>query len=143
MSEQLIETKTHNVEILVVDDLPSARKIVVRMLGQLGFTNVTEAARGSEAFAKLKNKPCDLVITDLHLQDSLGTELLEQVREDRGLNAKNIPFIIITSDMDKSSFAQAVKAGATSYLLKPFSVSILAERIASSLTLLAEQQKMA
>ena len=120
--------------VLVVDDLPAARRIVVRMLKILQFTNVIEAQSQAEAIEKIRENAPLLVITDLHLKDGLGTELLATTRSDPSLNSVSLPFLVITSDMDKESFTSAIKSGITSYLLKPFSKEMLAERIASALT---------
>jgi two-component system chemotaxis response regulator CheY len=102
------------------------------MLSALGYKTVTEAQNIADALKTLESKPFQLVITDLHLKDGLGTELLDKIRAHPTLKEKNIPLIVMTSDMDKDSFNQAREHGITSYLLKPFSPSLLAERIAAA-----------
>ena len=105
-------------KILVVDDVLSARKIVVRMLSHLGFKSVIEAESVASALAKVEAEKFDLVIADVHLKDGLGIDLLIKVK---GENPKPpMPFLFVTSDMEKETFKNAVQLGASSYLLKPF-----------------------
>jgi CheY-like chemotaxis protein len=130
---QIPDTISRDSTILVVDDIAAARRVVVRMLGILGFTNILEAQNSSEAMAKIKSREITLVITDLHLKDSLGTDLLIETRNDANIAQKHIPFIIVTSDMDKESFKHAIQAGVSSYLLKPFTPDSLAERLVATL----------
>ena len=128
-----LDTISREIPITVVDDLSAARRVMVRTLTTLGFKNLTESDSCAKALAQLKTTPCALVITDLHLKDGLGTDLLTAVREAPELKDKNIPFIIVTSDMDKEAFQQAVDKGVSSYLLKPFSPKTLAEKLAVTL----------
>lgn len=113
--------------ILVVDDIPSARNVVVRFLKKLGFTQISEAGDVDDAVTKIASTPFSLVISDVHLKDRSATEILDQVK------AKNLPhkasFLIITSDLEKSTFQSVVSSGASTYLLKPFSPQLLAQKI--------------
>ncbi|MCO6430773.1 MAG: response regulator [Deltaproteobacteria bacterium] len=116
-----------DLSVLVVDDIPSARKVVLRMLTSLGFKNLQEASSAAEARQKMQVLDVKLVIVDLHLKDALGTDLMGPPHPD------NPAFVIITSDMDKSSFQRALEIGAVHYLLKPFSPASLIEKIACAL----------
>jgi two-component system chemotaxis response regulator CheY len=107
-----------DIEILVVDDVPSARKVVSRFLSSLGFSHISESGSGGDALKMIENSEFHLVVTDLHLKDMLGVELLEK---SRGMeNNKDLPFLVITSDLSKDSFEEVVKQPFISYLFKPF-----------------------
>jgi two-component system chemotaxis response regulator CheY len=116
-----------DISILVIDDIPSARGVVTRLLKNLGFTNVDELGNGSAALEMLGKKEFDLVISDLHLKDMLGTDLLEQARKEEA--NKDLPFVIMTSDMSRESFEKVQKKRSITYLLKPFNRGRLAEKI--------------
>ena len=124
---ETLESISKDTAILVVDDVPSARSIVVRFLKSLGFNNVTESANGSQAMSVLEAQEFGLVISDLHLKDMMGVELLKKIRV--GEHNKGVPFIVMTSDMSKESFESVMKNGASTYLLKPFNKVGLAEKV--------------
>ena len=128
---ETLESIPREMSILVVDDVPSARNIVVRFLKSLGFTNVTESARGSEAAVLLDEKSFELVISDLHLKDMMGIDLLKKTRIAQ--SNTNVPFIVITSDMSKQSFTEVMQQGASTYLLKPFNKAGLAQKLSEVL----------
>lgn len=112
-------------KILVVDDIPSARRVVIRMLSLNGFTNYIEAGSLAEARQALGSDTFNLVISDVHLRDGKGTDLLRHIED---TNPK-LPVILVTSDMDKGTFDEASKIRVTAYLLKPFSPTSLLEKI--------------
>ncbi len=116
-----------DVAILLVDDIPSARRVVTRLLKNLGFTNVNELGVGSAALEMLGKNEFDLVISDLHLKDMLGTDLLDEVRKE-DVN-RDLPFVIITSDMSRESFDKVNRKRSITYLLKPFNKGRLAEKM--------------
>jgi two-component system chemotaxis response regulator CheY len=122
-----LETIPKDTAILVVDDIPSARTIVARFLKSLGFTNVLEKGDGNEAMVVIAQQEFSLVISDLHLKDMMGVDLLRQIRA--GDCNKEVPFIVMTSDMSKESFQAVMKQGASTYLLKPFNKTGLAEKL--------------
>ncbi len=118
MSVTLPENVSKSTKILLVDDVPSARKILSRMLRMLGLTELVEAGSVQEAIEKLtSDTQIDLVISDIHLKDGKGPEILDTLLS----LGKNIPTIFVTSDMEKATFQLAVEKGASTYLLKPFS----------------------
>ncbi len=127
MAVEMPSSVSRTLPILVVDDVPSARRIVIRMLATLGFKNVTEVSSVTEAMKSLGGDSFGLVISDLHLKDAKATDLITQARALP--NHGKTPFVVITSDMDKESFAEALEKGASSYLLKPFSPTALVEKL--------------
>lgn len=116
-----------DMEILVVDDVPTARKVVSRFLSSLGFSHITESGSGEDALKMLENQEFHLVVTDLHLKDMLGVDLLQKAR-DMEVN-KDLPFLVITSDLSKDSFDKVARQPFISYLLKPFNRNQLTRKI--------------
>lgn len=109
----------HVADILVVDDSKVMREMLIACLrGQEGLT-FTQASSGLEAIEQLSMQPYDLLLLDMNMPDIGGVEVVEFVRSQDRL--KEIPIIIVTTRGDDSSRDQALKAGATLYMTKPFS----------------------
>lgn len=109
-----------SMRILVVDDMTTMRKIVMKNLMDLGFTNLMEAAdgvKGWEIFSTA-NPPVGLVLSDWNMPNCTGIDLLKRVRADQKFN--KTPFILITAEAEQHQVAEAVKAGVDNYLVKPF-----------------------
>ena len=115
--------------VLVVDDVSSARRVVTRILSMLGFEKISEASGVSEALGKIIDTDVQLVISDLHLKDGKGVDIVAQANENSAVKDRNVSYIIITSDMDRANFDRALELGVMAYLLKPFSPAALAEKI--------------
>jgi len=85
--------------------------------------NVTTAADGQEGIRLFENNPAQLVIADVRMPKLSGLELLHQVRE----KSATVPFVLITAYGSIDDAVEAMKEGATDYLLKPFSADTLEE----------------
>ena len=83
--------------ILVVDDYNTMIRIIRNLLKQLGFEDVDDAADGSAALAKMREKKYGLVISDWNMEPMTGYELLKEVRADPGLT--KTPFIMVTAEV--------------------------------------------
>ena len=116
-----------NKKILVVDDSSLMRSFAKGSLKQLKLNNVDEAENGEEALLKLKKKRYDLILSDLHMPNMNGLELLKAVRSDS--NLKDIPFIIMTLHGKKDLLLEAVKEGLNDYLLKPVTAGSLGQKL--------------
>ena len=119
----VLNTLDKNMPILVVDDFNTMRRIVKTCLGQLGFTNITEAEDGKVALGKLENGDFKLVISDWNMPNMMGIDLLRAVRSDEKL--KNIPFVLVTAEGQKENVIEAAKAGVSNYVVKPFTADTL------------------
>jgi len=117
-----------NMRILSVDDFSTMRRIVKNILKQLGYTNVDEAENGAAAIDAMREKKYDLVISDWNMPVKSGIELLREVREDPEL--KETPFLMVTAEAEKDNVVQAMQAGVSNYILKPFTAKILEEKLA-------------
>ena len=124
MEEVMADT---NIRILVVDDSPTIRELTKIFLKDLEFTNVEEAADGSNALEKLKSEVFDLVITDWNMPKLSGLDLLKAIRADDKM--KKIPVLMVTSVAEKENVIQAAQAGINDYMLKPISAEVLKSKI--------------
>lgn len=120
-----------NMQILIVDDFKTMLKIVDGMLKQLGFKNIDEASDGTMALEKLRSKKYDLVLSDWNMEPMSGFELLKQVRADASL--KHIPFVLITAESKTENIIAAKQAGVNNYIVKPFNVNTLKEKLSAVL----------
>lgn len=116
-----------NMKILVVDDFATMRKIIKNILGQLGYKNIVEADDGVTALAKLKAEKVNFVISDWNMPNMTGLELLKAVRADEGL--KTMPFLMVTAEALEQNIVDAIKAGVTDYIVKPFTPDRMGEKI--------------
>ncbi|NQT70237.1 MAG: response regulator [Desulfobacteraceae bacterium] len=116
-----------SLRILIVDDSSTMRKILTNMLKKIGFTNISVAVNGKTALEKLKNGKFDLVFCDWNMPGMLGIDLLKIIRSDNEL--KDLPFVMVTAEAMKDNIIQAVKAGVTSYIEKPFSAETVSQEL--------------
>jgi len=116
-----------SMSILVVDDFPTMRRIVRTLLKELGFTNVDEAEDGQEALAKLKSGGFQLVVSDWNMPNLDGLEMLRHIRADEAL--KHLPVLMVTAEAKKENIIAAAKAGASGYVVKPFTAATLEEKL--------------
>jgi len=116
-----------NLKILVVDDFSTMRRIVRNLLKELGFTNVDEAEDGIAALAKLRNTSFDFVVSDWNMPNMTGIELLRQIRSDNQL--KHLPVLMVTAEAKKENIIEAAQAGASGYVVKPFTAATLDEKL--------------
>jgi two-component system chemotaxis response regulator CheY len=112
---------------LVVDDFSTMRRIVRNLLKELGFTNVDEAEDGQVALHKLKTQPYDFVVSDWNMPNMTGIELLKAIRADAQF--KGLPFLMITAEAKRENIIEAAMAGASGYIVKPFTAATLEEKM--------------
>jgi two-component system chemotaxis response regulator CheY len=113
--------------ILVVDDFNTMRRIVKNILKQLGFENVGEAENGQEALEVLKKEKFDFVITDWNMPVMTGLDLLKAIKADAAL--KDLPVMMVTAEAQQQNIVEAIKTGASNYIVKPFTAEVLEEKI--------------
>jgi len=113
--------------VLVVDDYNTMIRIIRNLLKQLGFEDIDDAADGSAALAKMRDKKYGLVISDWNMEPMTGYELLKEVRADPSL-AKT-PFIMVTAESKTENVIAAKKAGVNNYIVKPFNAQTLKTKI--------------
>jgi len=118
-------------KFLVVDDFSTMRRIIRNLLKELGYNNVDEAEDGSMALAKLKRETFDFIVSDWNMPVMDGLELLKAVRADPKLT--HIPMLMVTAEAKKENIIAAAQAGASSYVVKPFTAATLDEKISKIL----------
>ncbi len=110
-------------KVLVVDDMSTMRRIVKNVLRQIGFSDIMEAENGQDALTKLKAGGFGLVVSDWNMPVMQGIVLLRAVRADAEL--KTLPFLMVTAEAQKENLIEAVQAGVSNYVVKPFTAEVL------------------
>jgi two-component system chemotaxis response regulator CheY len=113
--------------ILVVDDYNTMIRIIRNLLKQLGFEDVDDAADGTSALAKMRDKKYGLVISDWNMEPMTGFDLLKQVRADSVLSTT--PFIMVNAESKTENVIAAKQAGVNNYIVKPFNAETLKSKI--------------
>jgi two-component system chemotaxis response regulator CheY len=116
-----------NMKFLVVDDFSTMRRIVRNLLKELGFTNVDEAEDGVIALQKLKGGDFEFVVSDWNMPNMTGIELLRAIRADASLS--HLPVLMVTAEAKKENIIAAAQAGASGYVVKPFTAATLEEKL--------------
>ncbi len=108
-----------NMKILIVEDFGVTRKLEIKALNKIGFTDIIEAENGKSAIEKLESeKDVSLIISDWNMPEMNGYEFLKWVRSHD--NYKNIPLVMVTAQAEKKDSMRAIEAGANNYITKPF-----------------------
>jgi two-component system chemotaxis response regulator CheY len=116
-----------NMKFLVVDDFSTMRRIVRNLLKELGFTNVQEAEDGVDALNKLRGGDFDFVVSDWNMPNMTGIDLLRAIRADATL--KHLPVLMVTAEAKRENIIEAAQAGASGYVVKPFTAGTLDEKL--------------
>ncbi len=111
---------------LVVDDSATMRRIVVNSLKTIGYADVVEAGDGKEALAKC-DQSVEMVITDWNMPNMGGLDLVKALRANP--QTSKLPILMVTTRSVKEDILQAVEAGVSSYILKPFTPQVLKEKL--------------
>jgi len=116
-----------NLKFLIVDDFGTMRRIVRNLLKEIGYTNADEAEDGNEALAKLRSGGYEFVVTDVNMPNKNGFELLREIRADPQL--KSLPVLLVTAEAKKEDIVSAAQAGASGYIVKPFTRATLEDKV--------------
>ena len=125
---------------LVVDDMANMRKTLRGMLKMLGYDHVTEADDGDSALTRLKQGQSDFVIADWNMPRMPGVELLREIRDEPML--RDIPFIMITAEVDDGQIVRAAEEDVDGYIIKPFVADVLGRKITSVMDKKANPSQM-
>lgn len=106
-----------NKQILIVDDSESIRELIIFTLETEGYS-VVSSIDGVEAVKLLDGRHLDLIITDLHMPNMDGIELIKQIRKTEAY--KMTPILLLTTESQTDKKIQAKEAGATGWIIKPF-----------------------
>jgi two-component system chemotaxis response regulator CheY len=117
------EIDGENLRVLLVDDSPSARKFMRRVLENLGIEKFVEAENGKEAVAILADTQFDLVVTDYNMPEMDGQALVEYIRTQSWQNS--VPVLMVTSESNEGRLAAVQESGVSGICDKPFEPSVV------------------
>jgi two-component system, chemotaxis family, chemotaxis protein CheY len=126
-----VTTEQEN-KILIVDDSRTIRRMIAKSLANIHKTTFEEAENGLEAIERLVLGPVSLMVLDLNMPEMHGIEVLKFVRSRSAYRA--MPVVVLTTRGDEVSQADAMAAGASLYLTKPFSPQELERKVRQLLT---------
>jgi len=112
-------------KILVVDDDPACRAIVAIHLKGLEGIEVDEAEDGNKAWALLKHLHYDGAVVDWQMPGKSGLEIVREIRKAR----RTIPLLMVSAESEKERLIEAIRAGITDYLIKPFDAETLLAKL--------------
>lgn len=115
------------IKVLIVDDQSTMRALVRNGLREIGITDTREAVDGEDALRHLLGGPSNLVISDFNMPKLDGLGLLRAIRSAPQL--RNTGFIMLTGRADGDLVKRAVQFGVNNYLVKPFTVATLRQKI--------------
>ncbi len=121
--------KTMNV--LVVDDYKTMVRIISSLLQQLGFTNIDNACDGPTALSMINTKNYGLILSDWNMSPMTGYDLLKLVRA-QSMKSKT-PFVMVTAEAKTANIIAAREAGVNNYIIKPFTLAVLKQKLTSVL----------
>jgi two-component system chemotaxis response regulator CheY len=113
-------------KFLVVDDSITMRRIIINALQRIGYSDAIEASDGKEALDKFDSS-IGFVITDWNMPAMSGLEFARAVRATPA--GQSVPILMVTTRGAREDIVSAVEAGVNHYNLKPFTPSVLKEKI--------------
>lgn len=113
---------------MVVDDSRAVRRLLAQALEGMGYT-VEQAENGRLALEALtaRTEPVSLILTDWNMPEMDGLAFLKEVRKRADFDA--VPVIMVTTETEMEHVAEALEAGANEYVMKPFTLEILADKL--------------
>ncbi|TAM90136.1 MAG: chemotaxis protein CheY [Candidimonas sp.] len=116
-----------NIKFLIVDDFPTMRRIVKNLLRDLGYERMEEAEDGAAGLERLREGGFDFVISDWNMPNLDGLSMLKAIRADGALS--KLPVLMVTAEAKKENIIAAAQAGASGYVVKPFTAATLEEKL--------------
>lgn len=125
-----------DIKVLVVDDMLTMRKLVKKCLVDIGFALISEADDGESAWPLItqaieQGQPFRLIVSDWNMPKVKGIDLLRKVRADERIKAT--PFVLLTAEAEQHQVVEAVNAGVSGYVTKPFTPAMLNEKLMKAL----------
>ena len=124
-----IDLVDKTVKLLVVDDHQVTRGMIKTILRGVGFVNVFTADSGSLAMEVIEKENIEMVVCDWNMPNGSGLDLLRELRADE--KYKQLPFIMLTAEAYKENITEAIKAGVSEYIAKPFTSDVLINKVAN------------
>ena len=114
--------------VLIAEDNPNLRKVLVNILRKIGYASVMEAEDGEIAWQFITRGGVDLVLTDWAMPGLDGLQLLRKIRK-ADAPVRDLPLLMLTAADTKHAIVEAGKEGVDAYIIKPFSVATVSEKI--------------
>jgi CheY-like chemotaxis protein len=118
-----------SLQVLLVDDNPHMRSIVVTILKGVGVKRVREVASGADALKAMRDFPADLAIVDFNMAPLDGVEFTKLVRNAKDSPNAYLPIIMMTGHAERSRVEEARNAGVTEFVVKPVTARSILSRI--------------
>lgn len=123
---------SQDAKFIVIDDFATMRKIIKKVLTELGYSNIDEAEDGAKALPMIQQsvasgQPYQCIISDWNMPNMQGIDLLKACKADDSLKA--IPFMLVTAEGEQKQIIEAAKAGVSDYVVKPFNALTLKEKL--------------
>lgn len=115
--------------VLLAEDDITARLMVARMLTNMGFKSILQAANGLEALEMIRGALPDLVIGDIEMEPMSGLEVLKTLRKSSASYERSLPFIFLTNHAESQVVSTATALGVNAFLLKPVNPDRLVDRV--------------
>lgn len=112
-------------KVLVVDDSNTMRRIIINILTQMEITDVAQAADGVQAVDAVRKGDIDLVLMDWNMPNMSGIDALRAIRAE----GYKMPVVMVTTEAEKERIIEALKSGATNYIVKPFNQDVVVTKI--------------
>lgn len=127
-----MEMNRAEVSVLVIDDVNTIRVQIKDLLISLGFTKVKVVSDGPGAVVLLESETFHLVLCDWHMVPMSGLDILRYVRT---LSIKrDVPFIMVTAEVNKDRVVAAIVSGVDSYIMKPITAAQIESKVLEVLT---------
>jgi two-component system chemotaxis response regulator CheY len=118
-----------NKQVLVVDDFATMRRIIIACLKEAGYKNVVEAEDGKKGYLVAENlaDSITMIVSDWNMPNMDGLDMLRALKANP--KTAHIPVLMVTAEAKKENIIAAAQAGASSYIVKPFTPETLADKI--------------
>ena len=126
---------------LIIDDSVTMRRIIANILVRLGYPDVVHAANGREALERLGAEPVDVVITDWYMPEMNGLDFVKILRTTPATS--HIPIVIVTANAASNDIQHALELGVKGYILKPFTVETMKDKIDALMAQLGQDARPA
>ena len=116
-------------KVLIVDDMSMMRKTVAKFCKAFGLTDITEATDGAEAWSAIvaASPAFGLIISDWNMPNCTGLDLLKRLRADSRYS--KTPLVMLTAEKEKHQILEAINAGVSEYVVKPFTQQVLEQKL--------------
>jgi len=120
---------------MVVEDVPSMRQLLVRLLKEIGIKDVLTCEDGADALNRDEHNPypVDVIICDLEMPIISGLEFIQMLRRNSRKDIKDTPIVVVTGHSEEKNLHQAIKLGVHGFLVKPVSKKSLENRVRGAL----------